>query len=143
MTAPSTSHLRAKWLLRLAAWMLIAVFGWAGVAKLADPAAFATAIDGYRLTPPFASAIMAVYLPWFEIALAAGLLTHRLRSSAALLAAVLMLVFTIATGLALARGLDIECGCFGSAHPTPLHLALIRDIGLFLAAALLAHNECS
>ena len=140
MTTPSSSHLRREWLARLAAWMLAAVFAWAGAAKLADPAAFASAIDGFRLTAPLASALLAVYLTWFEIALAIGLLTRRLRRPAALLVAALLLILTVATALALARGLDIRCGCFGAAHPAPLQFALIRDLFLLLAAVFAARR---
>ena len=138
MTAPSAMDRLDAWSHRLAAWVLVAVFAWAGVAKLADPAAFAAAIDGFRLIPPLASALLAVYLPWFEIVLAAALLTRPLRRPAALFSTLLLLVFTLATVLALARGLDIRCGCFGSTHSTSLQLALLRDLGLLLAAVFVA-----
>jgi putative oxidoreductase len=114
---------------------LAAVLGYAGAAKLRDPAAFATDIENFQLLPAGPSALLAVYLPWLELLLAAGLLLPRWRASAALLASVLFAVFTLAVGLAWVRGLDITCGCFGHGTPTALPWALLRNLTLLTAAA--------
>ena len=98
---------------RLALPVVAGVLAWAGVAKLGDPARFAADIDNYRLLPPALAAMAAVYLPWLELGLAAGLLVPRLRVVARLLALGLILVFCAALCSAWARGLDIRCGCFG------------------------------
>ena len=99
--------------------VLAAVFIYAGVAKGLDPAAFAGAIDGYRLLPHPAGAALASYLPWIEIAAGLGVLWPRLRLGAFSLLFFLCLVFGIAIASAWIRGLDITCGCFGGGAAAP------------------------
>ncbi|MEO0056017.1 MAG: hypothetical protein RLZZ50_1964 [Verrucomicrobiota bacterium] len=98
---------------RLALPVVAGVLAWAGVTKLADPSLFAIDIANYRLLSPIFSAMAAVYLPWLELCLAAGLLVPRLRGVARWLALGLVLVFCVALCSAWVRGLDIRCGCFG------------------------------
>lgn len=120
----------------MAAWLLAALFALAGALKLADPAAFAADIGNYRLLPvPFAAAL-ALWLPWFELALAAALLMPRWRREGALLAAGLLLVFCAALGSVLWRGIDLECGCFGRGNPASPAWALARNAGMLGLAAL-------
>jgi hypothetical protein len=121
--------------------LLAAAFGYAGVTKALDPAAFQTSIDNYNLVPYGVAAAAALYLPWLEIAIALCLLTPRpaaARRAAALATLGLMLVFTAAYVSTLARGLDIDCGCFGKAgQGWPAWAILLRDAVLLAAAAYL------
>lgn len=113
---------------RLALAVVAGVLAWAGVAKLGDPSRFATDIANYRLVSPFVAAMLAVYLPWFELSVAAGLLVPRLRSVARVLALGLLLGFCTALAVAWARGLDIRCGCFGDSDGgATAALALARN----------------
>ena len=58
---------------------------------------------------------------------------------AALLATGLMGVFTVAVIAALARGLDIECGCFGTADATRVGVVkVVENVGMLIVAALAA-----
>jgi putative oxidoreductase len=109
----NSSRPRCEILGNVAAWLVAAAFAVAGALKLADPAGFATDIGHYRLVPPLVAAALAVYLPWMELALAVGLCVPRLRPAARLLGLELIAVFCAALTAALARGLDIRCGCFG------------------------------
>ncbi len=123
----------------MAARLLIAaIFIYAGASKLQDPAAFATEIDHYELWPELAP-YMAVSLPAIEIVLGLSLLVspRAWRRAAALVCAGLMAAFTFAASAALARGLDIDCGCFGSGSGPITWLTLVRDGALFSACVLL------
>jgi uncharacterized membrane protein YphA (DoxX/SURF4 family) len=97
----------------LAAFLIAASFG-----KVTDPWAFADSLRAYALFPDAAIAPAAVMLPWIElivgIALAAGFPAR----SAGLVASVLAAGYVVATSAAVARGLNISCGCFGDAGPT-------------------------
>ncbi|XHR28660.1 MAG: DoxX family protein [Chthoniobacteraceae bacterium] len=115
------------------------VIGWlfivAGVLKVMDPVAFVQAIEGYRILSGPPASLLALYLPWLEILCGAGLLTRRFfyTGSLALLTA-LTLVFIVALVSAWARGLDIECGCFGpSGSVGQIGIALVRDFVLLAA----------
>ena len=125
---------------------LAIVFGQAGVLKIWDfgHARFATpdfalAIQQYEILPlPDLVLLLAVYLPWVEIAAALGLLIPRFRLGA--LAAILGMttVFTIALASAWTRGLEIECHCFGKAgEPASYPALLARDAAILAAAAVL------
>ncbi len=98
-------------------WMLIVglatVLAWSGLAKVADPAALASAIQGFRLVDERVAWVLAHYVPWLELVLAAALLTKRWRAGALVLAGALFTVFAIAWLLAWGRGLNVSCGCFG------------------------------
>jgi len=115
--------------------VLAGVLGFAGAAKLRDPAAFATDVENFHLLAPGFSAVLAVYLPWLELLLAAGLLLPRWKSAAALLATGLFAGFALAVASAWVRGLDIDCGCFGHAGVAePLRWVILRDVVLLIAA---------
>lgn len=111
--------LKKKQFLNLACWLwrlpLGLVFVYAAAEKIYDPAGFALTIDNYRLFPVLLIGPIAIWLPWLEML--AGLLVlggGRWERPAALILGVLLLSFMAAVGYNLYRGLDFECGCFGS-----------------------------
>ncbi|MGI8890321.1 MAG: MauE/DoxX family redox-associated membrane protein [Chthoniobacterales bacterium] len=90
-------------------------FVYAGALKALNPLLFATDIGHYQmLTWPIAVRV-AFYLPWLEIFCGLALIFHRLFFGALVVTIGLMIAFLIATVTAKARGIDITCGCFGSA----------------------------
>ena len=107
--------------------VVAAALATAGALKALDPAAFAGDIGHYRIVSPFVAGVVAVYLPWLEIALAAGLLTPRARASARWLAAALLVGFCAALVSTITRGIDVRCGCFGAAAATGAGWALARN----------------
>lgn len=88
------------------------VFIYAAVGKIADPADFANDIENYQLLPDFMINIIALTLPWIELVCGVFLITGiRIRANA-LLATMIFAVFNIAVFFAMAKGLNIDCGCF-------------------------------
>ncbi len=122
------------WVLRAG---LAALFLYAGIAKLADVRTFALDVANYRLLPAALVAPFAAAIPGVEIACGIGLLRARSARAAGILAAALLAAFTLAAGQALARDINIDCGCFGSVRAPVTILTITRDVGL-LAAALAA-----
>jgi uncharacterized membrane protein YphA (DoxX/SURF4 family) len=90
------------------------VFLLAGVGKAIDPVGFARDIRAYQMLPGVAVTVMAYGLPWLEIALAVYLLAGLYLRWAAAITGLLLVIFMIAMGQALARGLTLTCGCFGA-----------------------------
>ncbi|HEY2955069.1 MAG TPA: MauE/DoxX family redox-associated membrane protein [Candidatus Eisenbacteria bacterium] len=108
----------------------------AALAKIGDTSAFASQIHHFRLIPPAADNLLAMTLPWVELLIGLALVTGVRARSGAWLSAGLMGVFTVAVALAVARKLDIECGCFGTADATRVGTAkLLENLGLTAAAA--------
>lgn len=117
-------------------WTVGITFLYASLDKLAHPAAFAQSIANYRLVPMPLLHPFAWLLPVVEAVVGAALVVGWQRRGAALLAVGMLVMFTVAIGAALARGLDISCGCFQTegGHGVGRDL-IVRDI-LLLAAAL-------
>ena len=105
-----------RYMTRLLQLVLGMVFVVAGGLKVVNPAQFAVAVGHYRLLPPGLDNLMALTLPGVEV-LAGGLLLAGIwRRAAALVIAGLTVIFLGAIISALARGLNIECGCFGTVN---------------------------
>lgn len=113
-----------------------AIFLYAGIVKGLDPHGFAQAIYHYRILPGWLINPMAILLPWVEVVVGVSLLLGVWVPGGSLLASGLLAVFAAALGLNLARGLDIDCGCFstaGSGSGDTLWY-LVRDLGLLAMA---------
>lgn len=105
----------APWVVLAARFSLAAVLAFAAIPKLGDAAAFARDIDNYHMIPVDWAAPLAVMMPPLEILVALALLSGIHARGAALISAGMMLVFAVAMAQAIARGIDLDCGCFGSA----------------------------
>src|ERR1700761_1771938 len=103
-----------RWLTIALRVFIGAIFIYAAYTKLRDPwTLFAMSIDAYQIFSDWIVTLVARTLPWFELALGLVLLTGlalRYTSSAA---ALLMLSFFVLMAVSYARGLHIDCGCFG------------------------------
>ena len=128
------------WLATAARLLLAAVWVWAGVAKIGDPAAAVRAVRAYRLLPEWLAQGVGYGLPFLELALAALLLAGLATRVAAAVSAGLLAVFLAGMISAAARGLQIECGCFGgggdlaAGQSTAYTGEIVRDVALLLVA---------
>ena len=129
----------AAWLAVPARWYLGALFVAASWHKLAEPRSFAVDVATYDLLPLSLVNLVAVTLPAVELSAGVLLLLGARVRAAALLVAAMMGTFLAALLVALARGLDMSCGCFasqGAAEDPISWLTVLRDV-LWLALALL------
>ena len=121
-----------KWLPLALRWVLGGVFLWAGALKIVEPGQFATAIANYRMLPHELINLVAITLPWVEMTAGLLVLAGVWARASALVLTVLTAVFSVALISALARGLNIECGCFGTVGGRHVGLtSLAMDAGLF------------
>jgi len=107
------------------------LFIYAGATKIVDPVQFAADIANYQILAWPLAIRLAFYLPWLELVCGLALVFNRLLPGALILTLGLTAVFIGATILAKARGIDVTCGCFGSASnhlSFAWHLAL--DFGM-------------
>ncbi len=120
------------------------VFLYAGFAKIADPAPFAGDIAAYRLLPYFGNYLAAAVLPWLEAVCGALLIIGFRTRAAAFLILLLTGVFMAALASTVARGLDIDCGCFRhGGEKTSAWTAIGRDALLFIAALTVTRRKRS
>lgn len=120
--------------------LLAGVWIYAGAAKIGDLDASVRAVKAYQVLPgPVAEAVGAA-LPPVEIGLGVLLVVGLATRLAAAASAVLLTAFIAGVASAWARGLRIDCGCFGGGGElapgeSPEYLVeIVRDLG-FLAAA--------
>ncbi len=118
---------------------LAAVFLVSGVLKAIDPDATYVAVRAYDLLPKLGVALVAGALPWLEIVIGLLLLVGIATRAVAVASAVLLLGFMVGVTQAWARGLSIDCGCFGGGGAvdpgqTTYGRELLRDAGFLLLA---------
>lgn len=130
----------ARWIGFVARLVVGAVWIVAGALKLPDPAASVRAVRAYDLLPEAVVPTVGHLLPVVEIVVGLCLVLGLLTRGAAALSTALLLAFIVGISAAWARGIQIECGCFGgggaeagatSAYPWDI----ARDVALAAASA--------
>jgi uncharacterized membrane protein YphA (DoxX/SURF4 family) len=120
----------------------------AGAEKLTDLTTFAHAIAKYELLPDALVNMVALGFVWTEITVGVLLIAGAGVRGSALLTGAMLVVFLVAILSAMARGLEIDCGCFAPPEPgTDANPALdtvgwpkvFEDVGLLALAVYLVY----
>ena len=126
-------HPRLHLLLRL---LLGAAFVYASLDKIASPTAFAKIVYQWQVIGPVPSNLVAVTLPWVELVAGLLLVAGVWKRESALVIALMLVVFIVAAGSVMARGIDVEnCGCVSVAQagtPAAWPPAWMTGVGWFL-----------
>jgi putative oxidoreductase len=106
------------------------VFIAASLYKISEPYQFALSIATYDILPLSLVNIMAILLPWIEIVTGITLIAGFWTRASALCILGMMVMFTAAIAIALARDLHMSCGCFASAEAEDdiSALTILRDL---------------
>ena len=118
---------------------LAAVWLTSGLIKAADPRETVVAVRAYQIFSDSMATTVAAVLPYLEIALGVLLVAGLATRLAAILSAVVLLAFIAGVISAAARGLSIDCGCFGgggdiAAGQTAYTEEILRDLGFLVLA---------
>jgi len=100
------------------------------------------AVRSYELLPISIANFLGIFLPFFEIAVGLLLILGAATRVVAALGGFTMFIFIIAISQAWARGLNIDCGCFGGGGTvapgeTRYLQEILRDAGLVALALFL------
>ena len=114
----------------------------AGVFKLRQPYLFLYAVYDHQLVGFAAGEVLAASLPWLEVTLGLLLLTGIWRAEAFAASGALLALFAAVQGLALARGLEIACGCFALDGASAVTAAGVARTAMLSAAALAGLVAC-
>jgi uncharacterized membrane protein YphA (DoxX/SURF4 family) len=116
----------------------------AGGLKVFKPTESANAVAAYKLMPTELAHLIGYALPWLEVAIGLLLIIGFMVRPAAVLSGLIMIVFIGAIASVWARGMLIDCGCFGGGGEIDPSLAsevrmnyfieIMRDLGLALTA---------
>lgn len=115
----------------------------AGALKVGHPETSARAVRAYQLLPFDVAGYLGYALPVLEIAVGVLLVLGLFTRANAVIGGLLMAAFAAGIASAWARGLSIDCGCFGhggtiAASQTQYPQEIARDLGLLACAAWLA-----
>ena len=131
------------WLVLAARLVVGGVWIVAGALKIPDPASSVQAVRAYRLLPEAVVPTVGQLLPVVEVVVGLALVVGLLTRTMALASAVLFVAFIIGIASAWARGLTIDCGCFGgggydpdAAEKYPWEIA--RDVALLAGSLFVA-----
>ena len=117
-------------LLLLVRFALAVILIFASYDKILDPGGFAKIIYNYRILPENIITVAAIFLPWFEFILGAFLIFGVWMEGTVLMVNILFITFTAAIAVNVARGVNIDCGCFGAGSDitNDMQTALFRDV---------------
>ncbi len=112
----------------------------AGLLKVTRLDASVQSVRLYQILPWDSTAFVGAALPIVEIAVGLLLVTGTFTRVSAVIGSLLMLAFIIGIASVWARGISIDCGCFGGggeieASQTQYPLEIARDVGLLLTGA--------
>jgi rhodanese-related sulfurtransferase len=111
------------------------IFVYASCDKILHPVFFAETVYNYQVLPDLLVNITALVLPWVELLVGLALILGLWLAGALVISNLLLLVFSGTLVFNLARGLDIDCGCFtssiGPSSGGHMLWYLVRD-GFFL-----------
>lgn len=85
----------------------------AGAVKLPDPAQSVDAVRAYQLLPSALVQPVGQLLPVVEVVVGVTLVLGLLTRGAAVVSALLFVAFIVGIASVWARGISIDCGCFG------------------------------
>jgi uncharacterized membrane protein YphA (DoxX/SURF4 family) len=111
----------------------------AGLSKFSDPAGNVRAVRAYDLLPESLVPTVGHALPTVEMVIGALLILGLFTRAMGVLSALFFIAFIIGISSAWARGLEINCGCFGNggvpADPQRQYaIDIARDTGLLLCS---------
>ena len=133
------------WIGLVARLILGGVLFLAGFLKVDEPDKSQMAVRAYEMLPISIANLLGLVLPFVEVAIGALLILGSLTRFMAALGGFTMVIFIIAIAQAWARGLNIDCGCFGGGGAvapgeTKYLQEILRDLGLvFLALYLIRY----
>jgi hypothetical protein len=107
-----------------------------GIIHLKNPYQFLQAILGYDLVPHQAATFIAEFLPFFSIVCGISLIFRFLPVATEVFSSILIGCFFVAQLSALLRGLNIDCGCFGSFIKTQISVLSVSIIGLLFCGSI-------
>jgi uncharacterized membrane protein YphA (DoxX/SURF4 family) len=113
----------------------------AGLLKIPDPTENGRAVRADQLLPESVVPVLGHLLPVLEILVGVCLVLGLLTRLSGVVSAILLVAFIVGISSAWARGLEIECGCFGggggpaegASAKYPWEIA--RDLGLLFLSA--------
>jgi len=111
-----------------------AVFIYSAVPHVFNSMGLASSIYNYRLFPTSIIGLSAAFIPW--LSLLAGLaliLGIKVRAASFIISGLLVIFISLAV-ISMARGIDIDCGCFSGIERRTNWLTIFEDMAMLIGA---------
>jgi uncharacterized membrane protein YphA (DoxX/SURF4 family) len=112
------------------------IFIYASYDKILHPKAFAEVVYHYQILPDKLINITAIVLPWIEIMIGVFLILGFWMPGTVIWCNALLVIYIGALGYNLARGLNVNCGCFSTAKGSPISIEHILWDAVFLSLSI-------
>lgn len=113
-----------------------------GVGKIAHPEEFAREISNYQLLPILFINPLAIILPWLEVITGMMILFGIQIRANAFIVSLMLITFTTAIIIAVAKGLSIDCGCYSQIAAQKVGLPkILENTGLIILSLILVFTE--
>ena len=109
------------------------IFIYASYDKILHPKAFAEVIYNYQILPDGLINVTAIFLPWLEMLMGIFLIMGFWMPGTVIWCNTLLVVYIGALCFNLARGLDVNCGCFSTTKGSTISIESILWDVAFLA----------
>jgi uncharacterized membrane protein YphA (DoxX/SURF4 family) len=109
------------------------IFIYASYDKILHPKAFAEIIYNYQILPDSLINLTAIFLPWLEMLMGLFLIIGFWMPGTVVWSNLLLVVYICVLCFNLARGLDINCGCFSTTKGSSIGIETILWDVVFLA----------
>jgi uncharacterized membrane protein YphA (DoxX/SURF4 family) len=127
------------------------IFIYASYDKILHPKAFAEVIYNYQILPDGLINVTAIFLPWLEILMGVFLIVGFWMPGTIIWCNILLVVYIGALWFNLARGIDVNCGCFSTSKGSSISIEtilwdaafLVLSVYLFFVVFGLKFNEGS
>jgi len=108
------------------------LFIYASYDKIVHPKAFAEVVYNYQILPDGLINVTAIFLPWLEVLMGMFLIMGFWMPGTVIWCNTLLVTYTVALCFNLARGLDIDCGCFSTTKESTIGIGTILWHAAFL-----------
>lgn len=124
-----------KYFLLLSRLVIGFLFVLAGVSKIADPESFASSVANFKILPDYLINITAIVIPWIELVSGILVLFGIAVKENSIIIMNLLGIFIVLIVISLFRGLNIDCGCFGTSSGDSIGISkIIEDVLMLLPA---------
>jgi uncharacterized membrane protein YphA (DoxX/SURF4 family) len=110
------------------------IFIYASYDKILHPKAFAEIVYNYQILPDGLINVTAIFLPWLEMLMGVFLIAGFWMPGTVVWCNILLVVYIGVLWFNLARGIDVNCGCFSTSKESSISIETIlfsRSFSLF------------
>ena len=109
------------------------IFIYASYDKILHPKAFAEIVYNYQILPGGLINVTAIFLPWLEMLMGVFLIAGFWMPGTVVWCNILLVVYIGVLWFNLARGIDVNCGCFSTSKGSSISIETILWDAAFLA----------